>query len=105
MCRSSASWILVSKKSANLVVLFFIIILLNMNRTKRKQILLLTKKKLLLKKKQAILRHREYWVHPINQLRDEKGVFSNLVQKLRLGNAVERHKAYLRIDAFPYSIL
>ena len=50
--------------------------------------LLLKKRRLLVIKKRAIQRKRLWWVHPINQRRDSRGLFNNLVQELREPDAV-----------------
>ena len=67
---------------------------------KRRRLLLMKKKLLLMKKKrqeqQTGAQHRRFWVHPINQLRDSKGVFGNLVTELR--DHPDRHMKYLRMS-------
>lgn len=64
----------------------------------KKKLLLLKKKKLMLKKKreQQEKKKRAYWVHPINQHRDTRGVFGSLLQELRCDNA--RHIMYMRMS-------
>lgn len=70
--------------------------------TKRQK---LRKKLLLLKKKVIIIQNmseskvkRRYWVHPINRLRQAKGVYHNLLQELRNPQFSDRHRQYMRMS-------
>lgn len=65
-------------------------------------LLLLKKKKLLLLKKKRLQsiakRPRSCWVHSINLLREEKGLYNNLIMELREPNATRQHRQYLRMS-------
>jgi hypothetical protein len=65
--------------------------------------LLLFKKKLLLLKKKEKLQRRRFWVHPINKNRDARGLYTTLVQELRLYN--DRHIKYFRMSKESFDFL
>ena len=70
------------------------------------RLLLLKKKLLLLKKKHQLTsskaKKRRFWVHPINQKRDDFGIFAQLFQELRSDHV--RFQKYFRmtLENFDY---
>ncbi|XP_067944974.1 uncharacterized protein [Watersipora subatra] len=71
------------------------------DQRRRIALLLLKKKYLLLKQKKRTLTtnsDRRYWVHPINEKRDQLGVYANLIKELREDQDSRRHIKYLRIS-------
>lgn len=48
---------------------------------------------------------RKYWVHPINQLRVQQGIYDNLIRELRLDTDSNRHFRYLRMTATNFDYL
>lgn len=63
--------------------------------------LLLLKKKLLLLNQAK--RRRRFWIHPINNKREEFGLFRNLIQELR--GDEERFKKYFRMTVHTFDHL
>ena len=52
---------------------------------------------LLLLRRRLARRRRRVWVHPIDERREERVVYQNLVQELRADP--ERHRQYFRMNA------
>lgn len=59
-----------------------------------KKFLLLLKKRRTIKDRQ---KERRFWVHPINEKREQLGVYANLIQELRLDTDNRRFVKYLRM--------
>ena len=90
VCSQSLSIFIEHKRFYILLIFFFI-------STEQRIVARQRVAALLLLRRRRARRRRRVWVHPINERRQEQGVYHNLVQELRADP--ERHRKYFRMNA------